>query len=106
MNAIRRLLEEQFQERVAYDGDTAPDVSGIGLLILTNTSGTTITDFTNGRDKQVLRLLFTDGNTTITDGAEIRLAGAGNFTGTADDTMTLIYRAVDEYWYEVARSVN
>jgi hypothetical protein len=48
-------------------------------------------------------LLFADGGDVIA-GAGIKLAGAANFTATADDVLTLI--SEDGIWYEVSRSIN
>jgi len=68
------------------------------------TGGTTsITNFTNGYSSQVLKILSLH-SVTITNNANIKLAGATNFNMTADDTLTLISR--NGIWYEMARSVN
>lgn len=84
-------------------GDTTPTVSGITYLSITNASPTTITNFTNAVDGQVIILLFNDSNTTVTRN-NAYLAGGVNFTSTNADTLTLIYSS--PYWYEVCRSIN
>lgn len=84
------------------DGDTTPSVRGLTQLTITNSVGTTITDFDDGVDQQEVTLIFTDANTTLTDGGNLALAGG--FTSTANDTLTI--RRAGTTWYEVRRSVN
>ena len=84
-------------------GDTTPSVSGISFLPISNTTPTTITNFTSGSQHQVITLYFSDSNTTI-DRSNCYLAGGVNFTSTASDTITLINNG--GFWYEVSRSVN
>lgn len=66
-------------------------------------SGTTgITSITaTGHSGATVVLVF-QGALTVTDGSNLRLAG--NFTTTADDTLTLACDGTN--WFEVARSVN
>lgn len=64
---------------------------------------TTITNFTDGYSGQVLEILSQHA-ITITNNANILLAGATNYVMTANDTLTLINR--NGVWYELARSVN
>lgn len=66
-------------------------------------SGTTgITSITaTGHSGAVVTLIF-QGALTVTDGSNLKLAG--NFTTTADDTLTLACDGTN--WHEVARSVN
>ncbi len=85
------------------DGDTTPSVSGVSFLAITNSSPTSITNFTDAADGQILVLRFADSNTTITRN-NAYLSGGANFTSTVDDTLTLIKSGL--YWYEIARSVN
>jgi hypothetical protein len=83
---------------------TTPSVSGTNLLYITNAVATTITNFTNGTQNQVVTIYFNDGNTTIQSNANIRLAGGVNFTGTQYDTLALLYTGSN--WLEISRSVN
>lgn len=83
---------------------TTPSVAGIDFLSITNSGATSITNLTNGESKQLVTLFFNDANTTITNNATIKLAGAVNFVSTANDTLTL--RNLSGVWYEVSRSVN
>jgi hypothetical protein len=46
--------------------------------------------------------LIFDGTPTVTDGGNLKLNG--NFSATADSTLTLIYDGSN--WYETARSAN
>jgi hypothetical protein len=92
---------------VSFDAtaaDTTPSAGETSFYVLTNGSPTTVSDFDNEVDGQIMHLLFMDGNTTIDHNAGIRLSGGADFVGTANDTLTLISRG--GIWYEVSRSVN
>jgi len=86
-------------------GTTAPDVANgaIRFFVIANPRPTTISDFVNGVDGQVLRLQFSDANTTITR-AHATLAGGVNFTSSANAILTLVKQGM--YWREVSRAVN
>lgn len=84
-------------------GDTTPSVKGVSYLRITNAGATTITQFDDAVDGQVITLEFADANTTITR-VNAFLAGGVNFTSGQDDVLTLRYR--NSQWYEMARSVN
>jgi hypothetical protein len=84
-------------------GDTTPSVSGVSYLGISNSSATTITNFTNGIQYQIITLYFSDSNTTI-NRSNCYLSGGVNFTSTAADILTLIN--IGGFWYEVSRSVN
>ena len=77
------------------------------IFYITGTTGITGVDTNNevggyaGFDGKIIVLVF-DEALTVTDGGNLKLNS--NFTTTADDTLTLIYR--NEVWYEVGRSVN
>lgn len=89
------------------DGTATPSVSYASSypLKMLRTSGTpTITNFLNPHTGVPFTLFFTDA-TVIQNNANIKLAGAANFTGSADDTLTLIYCS-DGVFREVSRSVN
>lgn len=52
-------------------------------------------------------ILSTTSTDTLVDGVNLKLAG--NFNGTADDVITLVYGvggAADTSWYEISRAVN
>jgi len=85
---------------IALDDSGTPSVLGYNIF---KTGGTTaITDFDDGVSGQVITILA-DHNITITDNANLILAG--NFAMTSGDTMMLICRA-DNKWYELSRSDN
>lgn len=88
------------------NNSTTPSIAGGKYFSASNSSTTSITDFTNPGDAQEITILFTNGNTTIVNGATIALAGAANFVGSADDMLTLVRKASATKWYEKSRSVN
>ncbi len=67
------------------------------------TGTTNVTSITAGGvlPGAVITIIF-DGILTFTDGNNLKLAG--NFTTSADDTITLVYDGTN--FYEVARSAN
>ena len=85
---------------VMTDTDETPSVKGITMLRSLGT--TTITDFDDGVERQMLTFLA-ETSITITDGTNILLSGSANFEMTDTDTLTLIQKA-DGKWYETGRS--
>jgi hypothetical protein len=83
--------------------DTTPSVAGNTLFQTNNGSSTTITQFDDGYDSQMITVLG-DANTIIQDNANIELQGATNFTMTASDTIVL--RRLNGVWRELSRSAN
>lgn len=98
----RLALSETFGKTYS-GGDATPDVTNTTYMSITNGGPTTISNFTNGYEGQVLTLFFTDSNTTI-NRANAYLAGGINFTSTANDILVL--RKTGSSWIEVCRSVN
>jgi hypothetical protein len=93
------------------DGTATPAISyppaGVGgyPVPTLRTSGTpTITNFVDPHVGVPFTLLF-DGATVIQDNAVIQLDGGANFTGSTNDTLTLVY-GTDGIFREVSRSVN
>jgi hypothetical protein len=93
------------------DGTATPAISfppnGVGgyPVPTLRTSGTpTITNFIDPHVGVPFTLLF-DGATVIQDNAVIQLDGGANFTGSTNDTLTLVY-GTDGIFREVSRSVN
>jgi hypothetical protein len=84
-------------------GDTSPSVKNTVVMGIANASATTITNFDDGYDGQVLTLKFADSNTTI-NRSNTYLAGNVDFTSSVDDTLVL--RKIGIYWFEVSRSLN
>ena len=66
----------------------------------TNISAITGTNVPQGK---VIRFIFT-GSLTVSNGASLMLAGAVNFSATADDVLSLVWDG--SKWREVGRSVN
>lgn len=85
------------------NGATTPSVSGATYFVISNSSPTTITNFTNAEDGQIIYLYFGNSNTTI-DRSNCYLAGGVNFVSTAADVLVLLKSG--SYWFEVSRSVN
>ena len=71
------------------------------LFHVTGTTTITSVTATDVPAGAVITIIF-DGILTFTDGSNLKLAG--NFTTSADDTITLAYDGTN--WYEIARSVN
>lgn len=85
------------------NGDTTPSVKNTGLMLIANSDPTTITNFDDAYDGQVITLYFSDSNTTI-NRSNAYLAGGANFVSTANDTLVL--QKLGSVWLEMSRSVN
>jgi len=88
------------------DGDTTPSVAGNNIFYMDNTGDTTITDFDDAVDGQMITIYFTDTESNTITRNNAYLAGGNSFVSTQFDIITLIYRGATTYWYEVSRSVN
>lgn len=86
------------------DADTTPTVSSARMCRTANTGATTITTFDNGVDGQEIVIQFNDANTTIANGATIKLQGGQNFTGAQYDEIRL--SLLSTVWIEGGRSLN
>ena len=84
------------------DQGATPIVEGVTLCKTMDT--VTVTDMLNGVVGQEITILF-EHSKIITDNSNLILSGGANFSGTANDTLTLIQKA-DGNWYEKSRSVN
>jgi hypothetical protein len=89
---------------VIVPADTTPNVSLGDYWTVTQGGAISITAFPGAQVGQQITIVFTDGNTTIVDGANLHLAGGANFVGSADDILVLLWDGT--HWYEVSRSVN
>lgn len=86
----------------ATDGDTTPSVAGLKVLVLSQTAPTTITDFDDGVNEQII-YIHADDNTDISDGGDLVLdTGVAFTTGAGGGILTLINRSGT--WYEVSRT--
>lgn len=92
------------QAELFTNSDTSPDVRLSRVFRAANSGATTITKFDGAIDGQQIAILFENSNTTLQHGTFLKLAGGVNFTGTANDTMTLLY--YNGAFYEKSRSVN
>ena len=97
------LRQEQSLWLTATNNSATPSVASARNVIFANSSPTTITNLTNGKEGQQVTLYFDNGNTTISL-ANFFLAGGVNFVGTQYDTLTLVKKGTN--WFEVARSLN
>jgi hypothetical protein len=98
---------------VASANNLALGVDGNAFEITGSTQINLITS-TNWKNGSILRLLFTttctvkNGQTTSGSNITLKLAGASDFSATAEDVLTLILSSVGgvQAWREVSRSVN
>jgi len=84
-------------------GATTPSVTGCTFIGISNSSPTTITNFTGGVTGQILTCYFLDSNTTV-NRSNAYLNGGANFVSSSNDTLVLLF--VSPYWYEISRSDN
>jgi hypothetical protein len=84
-------------------GATTPSVTGCTFIGISNSSATTITNFTGGVTGQILTCYFLDSNTTV-NRSNAYLNGGNNFVSTSNDTLVLLH--VSGFWYEISRSNN
>jgi hypothetical protein len=68
---------------------------------IANSGATSVTNFDDGVDGQVLTLSFSDANTTITRN-NAYFAGGANYTSGVNQTLSLIY--FNGGWYELCRA--
>jgi len=80
--------------------DATPPVSAGNMFITGGT--TTITDFDDGLEGQVITIIA-EHNITITDGTNIILIDSSNFDMVAPDSLVLVLKA-DNKWYELSRT--
>ncbi len=84
--------------------NTAPSVSTKSLFWLENpTTATSISDFADGSEGQIITVVALDTGTTLSNGTLV-LNGASDFTMSANDSITLVKHI--NSWYELARSTN
>jgi hypothetical protein len=81
-----------------------PSVADMNALTMSYASPTTITNFTDGEDGQVLLLLFTTANATIQNNSDIALATGRDWNAPANGTLTLAY--LGGKWRELSRGYS
>lgn len=69
--------------------ETVIDVTSTEMVVFGNASATTVSNFT-GHGYQVIKLMSSNGQTTIAHNSNIRLAGGVNLTLSADDCIELV----------------
>jgi uncharacterized protein (DUF2345 family) len=79
-------------------------VFGSNIVQVANASPTSITNFAGGETNQMIVLVFSDANTTIVHGTNIRLNAGTNFAASANSTLTLVKTSGP--WVEISRSIN
>lgn len=99
LRVLGQIISSKFN---TLPDNTTPSVAGANNWKCTPAGATTITTFTGGTSGQVVTIVFTNANATLSDAGTLKLNGG--FTSTADDVMTLVYDGTN--WYEVSRSVN
>lgn len=95
---------EGVQVLSTVNADTTPSVARGRVFTVANTGATTITTFDDATPGETYTFIFSDGNTTVQDGANLHLSGGVNFISTADDVLVLVYDGTS--FYEVSRSTN
>ena len=76
------------EPQTLVDGDTTPAVGSGEYFECANTGATSITTFDDGYPGKMITVKL-DANTTLVNGATLKLAGAVNLVGSADDLVTL-----------------
>ena len=95
---------QSFGLNTLTNNSATPSVTRAGLYLASNSSATSITNFTNGADGQVLMINATNGNTTLVNGATLKLAGAANKTMATRDVIQLVKQS--GVWYQMSYSTN
>jgi hypothetical protein len=90
------------------DNNATPSVAGIGTLYISNTAPTTITGLTGGVDDQVVRLVFTNTNTSIASSATLLMTGSVNVTPSTYSSITMkkVPASISDRWIEDSRSIK
>jgi hypothetical protein len=108
-----RLLEMQGADVASAAGAIALGSDG-NIFEITGTNAITLISNLNWQNGSIVHLMFTSTASlthgTATSGTDITmlLAGAANFTGSANDVITLVLGEIGgtQAWREVSRSVN
>jgi hypothetical protein len=98
--------EKNFQaetDGLIASADSSPSVSTKSLFWTNNATATTITDFDDGGEGQIIEVIALDAVTTLSNGT-ILLSGGQAYKMGANDSITLIKSRSN--WFEIARSAN
>lgn len=83
---------------------TTPSVAGTDYIVIANAGPINITAFTFAHDGQVFTCKFSDANTTLVNGATLRLASGSNYNPGASATVTFRYDAIGGLSREISRA--
>lgn len=103
-------LEERIERREGSIVNISVETSTLSVngktttIVLGATGVYTVTAITDAVAGQEIVLIFMASNTTIECNLNIRLMGGDSFTGTINDTLTLVYSG--SVWVEKCRSLN
>ena len=86
---------------IVNDNAATISVNTGNVLSIGNTISTSVTNFTDGIQGQVIHCRFANGNTTIVHSASISLQGAVNFVSASNDTLSLVL--IGSTWFEIGR---
>ncbi len=90
---------------VFTDQDTTPSVLGARKLFkCTNSVGTTITGFDDGILGQVIKIWFSNGNTTINTGGHFSLKGGANLAPVPSGAFIEFTQTSGNFWTETGRN--
>jgi hypothetical protein len=99
------LVGEQSLGWITFaDLATTPSIVQGTNFVSAPTAPTTITNFVGGFDGKVIKIFFTNGNTTINNTNCVLAGGVASVTGTASDVIQFIYK--NPYWYQTGVSIN
>jgi len=108
--------DPQWKPQIATDTDTTPSLVAatfgrIHTLLLSNTVATTLTYLDDGYEGMIVRLIATNGNSTLQNGVDnaFNLAGAVNYVMSTRDSITLMLIDTGGFtlrWIELGRSEN
>lgn len=101
--------EKNFQmetDGLIASADSSPSVSTKSLFYTDNAAATTITDFDDGSEGQIIKVISCDSATIITtlQNGTLILKGGADYGMTVNDSITLLKSRSN--WFEVARSQN
>jgi hypothetical protein len=101
-----RMFNNVLKTPVKYLTGNTPSVMGHDRFFYITQAGgpADVTNFVDGYTGQEMIIIATDGNSTIKNGATIKLNGAADFAMAANNTLTLVNIA--GVWYETSRSTT
>ena len=99
-----RTRRSDWPETITFpEGDATPSVKGSDTYACSNSKPTTITNFTDGREGQVIFVRL-DENTTIAARQGIRPAGNAELTGTPHTVIG--FALIGGVWEQICQSRN